>query len=402
MANQNTTYRFAKSDMTKEKFERGVYIEIYSAINAPEEIDNNITLSETVVETDHIVKQETHYNLHYSMEVGYDREEQYVVQEKKYDTTLKKDVVRNVVKTRKVTDWRPHSGSESNVSGMDAYGLRRRVNMTDIGERENDVYRRYSSGLIECGTQSVVKNFKEERLPTEEEKTMCVPLSEEEHLRYASIGANDEIFEIKLRPTFPGDQQRKFRTTKWEATDMNATVYVVDRYKLAFDCDGEKCFAGQYTTSETPTIYCSKVYKDEVIAEIDAKEQNHLENDPEYQKWIKICKYGLIGDVALFILSLVLMNSSLILGILLLVVSIAGFVLGGKLGKKMNATKDSIKSIYKEQRESHWTKLQNKKIQLLNDRFIKMGINPLTEEELKRFDLENKHILNAHYKDSQA
>lgn len=396
MANKNTTYRFAKSDMTKEKFERGVYVEIYSAIDAPEEINNNITLSEPVLETNYLVQQTTHYDLEYSMEAGYDREEQYIAQEKKYDTTLKKDVIKDVVKTRKVTDWRPHSASAGGVIGDTAYGLLHIDNWTDIGDRDKDITKKYA-GIDDFNISGVIQNVKVEREPTQEEKAKCVPLSDKQYMDYANIGANNGTFEKRLKGKLPGDKVRNF-SAKWEAVDMNATVYVVDRYKLAFDCEGEKCFARQYVTSELPAVYCSKVYKDDVIEDIDTKEKNHLENDPEYQKWYKICKYGLIGNVALLILACILMGSAVVLGIILLLVSVAGFVVGAKLGKKMKAAKDSITSVYKEQRITHWTKVQNKKIELLNARFAKMGFAPLNEEELKRFDLENKHSLNNLYR----
>ncbi len=399
MANKNTTYRFAKSDMTKEKFERGTYVEIYSAINAPEEI-NNITLSEPVVETHYLVKQTTHYDLEYSMEAGYDREEQYIVQEKKYDATLKKDVVKNVVKTRKVTDWRPHSASAGNVEGETAYGLLHIDNWTDIGDRDKNITKQYA-GFDDINASGTIQRFKEEREATEEEKAKCVPLSDKKYMDYANIGANNSVFERHLRGQLPGDKVRNF-SAKWEATNMNATVYVVDKYKLAFVCEGEKCFARQYVTSEIPEVYCSKVYKDDVIADIDEKEKNHLENDSEYQKLNKICKYAFIGDAALLILACALMGSALVLGIILLLVSIAGFIVLSKMGKKTKDLKNSIQSIYKEQRITHWTNLQNKKIELLNARFAKMGFAPLNAEELKRFDLENKHSLTSHYKKPTA
>ena len=56
---------------------------------------------------------DANYTGSYSASIGYDRKEQYIDHEKHYDYQLQREVTKEVVKERTVTDWRPISGPVS-------------------------------------------------------------------------------------------------------------------------------------------------------------------------------------------------------------------------------------------------------------------------------------------------
>jgi len=147
----------------------------------------------------------------------------------------------------------------------------------------------------------------------------------------------------------------------------------------------------QWDNEEYPRIYSAGCEKDE-----KEEEMQILNADPEFQKTAEIYKKGTLGSIGLGLLSIVLSSLSDALqipGFIGLIVAVVGFIyIYKRYGKKAQAMSDKLLGDNKEAKKSN-------KIELLNARFLKMGMEPLNEKELERFSSENDHKLTDNYFD---
>lgn len=98
--------------ITEKEFKKRVYYFLTTQSTPADVLDN--TDFENVVKHDaQFLAIDARYDGNYSASVGYDRKEQYTAQEKVYVPEIKDYVVKNVIKERTVTDWRPVSGPVS-------------------------------------------------------------------------------------------------------------------------------------------------------------------------------------------------------------------------------------------------------------------------------------------------
>lgn len=385
MSKSSCYYGIVKNKVNKEDFVRKSYIELYSAIDAPESIDE-VEFSDVFTETAQLVQQYTTYDITYTVEIGYDHEEQYIDQKEYYDHELKQYSTKQVVKNRIITDWQPYQGSAQNLRGI-AVGCFHAGDNTDIGDKDEKINEQYGNYAFDV--EKILNNTEDREATEEETKQMTAP-TERDYLDLACTSARDSHFHNMLQ--LPGDRQRRFKA-EWDATDMFACVYAVDRYKLAFDYKGQKCFIKQFSTEKLPHIYCSYEHTDNIEEEIKQAEQHQLNTDPEFQKNVKLYKYGTWGSLGLGFLSVALsqaLGGAAFIGIILAVI---GFILSYRIGKKMEAQAKTIQEEFKNKRNVHKTELQNKKITLLETRFAIMGLAPLSEEEKERFLPKNQHKL---------
>ncbi len=391
MGKQECYFGIVENEFSKELFARKSYVELYSAVDAPESVDT-IQFSDPVVETAELIRQSTYYNIDYTVEIGYDHEEQYVDEEKYYDTDLKKYLTKQVIKNRTVTAWQPYQGSAENLRGV-AVGHFSTGDSINIGDQDEKVSEQY--GHYAFDVAQVLKNMEEREATDEETKKMTTP-TEKHYREMAYTSASDSSFYGMVH--LPGDRQRGFKA-KWDAVNMFACVYAVDRYKLAFDFEGHKCFMKQFVTEEIPHIYCSYKHVDDVDQALKDAAENCLNNSEEYQNNMKKGKFLSLGSIALFFISIGLFNVIGFVALLGIIAGIVGFVSAFKFSKKVDAQAKAIREEHQTKRNNHKTEMQNKKMALLEARFATMGWAPLTDVEKARFLLENEHHLTDNFSD---
>ncbi len=365
MSKMEHIFAVAENGSSKEKFVRDSYIELYSAIDAPESIDN-VQFSDVFEETAQLVRQLTFLNFDYTIDVGYERR----------------------VGDQRVTEWHPFQSSAEGVSVF-SYGCNVDGDNIDIGDKDVNISESYSDYYFE---PSKVLAEIESRIATEEEEKEFIVPSEQDYWNGATtVIKSEHKLMAEVYGLIPGDQKRNFRVTRWEPTSMSATIFAIKRYKLAFDYEGHKCFIKQFATEERPNIYCS--YKKTDNIDVKDVEKNRLQNNPEFQKNITIYKKGSQATLAasfLFLFCSEFLGAFSILGILL---AIIGFCVFYRFGKKAKAQGEAIRTEVQNECNEQKTNLQNKKMQLLETRFANMGFEPLTEAEKERFMPKNQHKL---------
>ena len=133
------------------------------------------------------------YEANWTASFGYDRIEHYNVIEERYDSELKRNVRREVTKTKTVTDWRPHSGVASGQYAFIGYA----------GQTIND-----SSvlSLIEgCSTRSLV-DFSDEflaQIPTEPFTVLA-----DKSFSNRAKGRLNKLIDRSVKEHAQGDRQR--------------------------------------------------------------------------------------------------------------------------------------------------------------------------------------------------
>lgn len=376
----STIYQTLKSEKNKEQFVRDAYIELYSATDVPPEIDQ-VEFSEPSVEPAILIEQYSTYDVNFTMEIGYRRKEQYIEEERYYDSNLKTHRTRNVVKERTVTDWQPYQGSKNEIYGC-AYDILHDGDSIDIGDKEEAIASQYKNYPIDVA--GALKNAEHDDANLEDNE-LFRPLSEAEQLHLASVSVNDNFFYHHLVTELPGDEHRNFRTN-FKITESIAALVATERYKLAFDYEGHKCFIKQCATELLPTVYCSYEYADEKEKEITDQKKNEASTDPSFQRNAKLYKYLTLGSFGLFFLSVILSGSNTKLGVFGIIASIVLFTFTYFVfGKTMKKQGDAIEQKYEQMLKEHRNDVRNKKMQLLNERFAKMGLEPLSENEVRRF-----------------
>lgn len=381
MAEMTTSFKKSEGKLTKEEFVRKSLIELYSASDANVDIDN-IELSDVFTDTAKVVTQFTGYDINsYTVEIGYDKQEQFVEEERTYDSTLKEYVTRDVIKNRTVTNWQPYKGDSEKAIG-DSIKIIDDGDNIDLGDKDKKVSEWFSD---EVDFEKIIRKG-QFRDATKEESKHFEALTEEEHKEFAYDSAEHLATKLSL----PGDHWRNFKS-KWSIRYADATVYAIDTYKSAFDFAGKKCFVKQWDNEEYPRIYSTGCGKDE-----KEEEMQILNADPEFQKTAEIYKKGTFGSIGLGVSSIVLSSLSDALqipGFIGLIVAVVGFIfIYKRYGKKAQAMSEKLLSDNREAKTS-------KKIELLNARFLRMGMQSLTEKELERFSSENDHKLTDNYFD---
>ena len=378
---------------TRESFVRDSLIEIYSSIDAPVTIDS-IELSEVHESTYQILGQTADYEITYSSEIGYDRVEQYIDYEKQYDTELKQYITRKVVKNRTVTDWQPYNGTVTKKGG--AFKELTNTDNVDLGDMDESVSRcfagyGYEESLVTLNGNPVVDR---ERIAA----VNFVDPSDADIQRLVEYGAISP--KVEFESEMPGDKHRNLKMT-YKADNITPTVFAVNRFKAAFEFDGKTHFAKQFTTELVPQIFCSYKGKDDKLESMKSSCEEEIKNDPTYKKFDDFSTYstlGLVGGIIMVFLCMIISALPPIIAIIGVILAIVSGVMMSQFNKKREAQKKVITEKYKSMQEDYQKELQAKKQELLNARFALMGLEPLTEEEAKRFKLKNTHYLSQNYR----
>ncbi len=143
MANIIDSVVTIKETFDKDEFIRRVLIKITADPSTPVGI-STATFGEVKMHYEEALLYSAHAELSYTASVGYDREEQYIDREKRWDAEIGTYYV-NVVKWRTVTDWSPFSGhiggdttcvisNDESLSDVDYHSLLNSVNFKgDMG-----------------------------------------------------------------------------------------------------------------------------------------------------------------------------------------------------------------------------------------------------------------------------
>ncbi len=377
---------------TKESFVRDSLIEIYSSIDAPVTIDS-IEFSDVHESTYQILGQTSDYEITYSSEIGYDREEQYLEEETKYDRDLQRNITRNVVKTRTVTDWQPYNGT---VTKKGAFLNELTNNDTvDLGDFDETIACQFAGFCYDesevCFNGTPVGD--PEKLATVD---FVEPTAAD--IKYA-IDRGATKPKVEFESEMPGDRYRNLKIT-CKATNTVPTVFAVNRFKAAFDFDGKTHYARQFTTESLPGVFCSYRKNDDVLEDLKKNCDEEIKNDPIYKKNDDIATYsgiGLFVGIALVFLCMIIPAIPSMLAFFGVIAAIVSGILMSKFGKKRDAQKKLIKEKFEQLGKDHKKELQKQKAELLNARFAMMGLEPLSDLEMERFKLKNTHYLSTNY-----
>ncbi len=378
-----------EGSQTKKGFIRDSLIKIYSAIDAPVTIDS-LEISEAYESTYQLLSQITEYNLDVRAEIGYDRQEQYIAQETRYDSNLKMNVTKNVVKTRTVTDWQPYSTS----AVKEGYAATELTNndAVDLGEEDSGYNFDYDeASIIASGTAS-----------DNEEKINAIDFAE------PTVEAVDHVItygairpKVECKSEIPGDHSRNVNIS-YKATEASQCVYAVNRYKAAFTLDGKTHYTRQFVCEKSPQIFCNYYSKDDEIENIRDKCKEEIKNDPEfikYSQYNKYTTYGIIGGLAIALILGNILGVAVILGAL---IAIASYIIKSKIFKpKCDNRKKEIQAKYDSMKDIHEKEVQTQKAEKLNARLSMMGMEPLSEQEMKKF-LSSKHTLSIRGKSDHS
>lgn len=378
---------------TKDSFIRDSLIEIYSSIDAPVSIDS-IEFSDVYESTYQIMGQTADYEISYSAEIGYDRQEQYVAQKKEWDSNLGKHVMRNVIETRTVTDWQPYNGTVTKKGA--AFMELTNDDKVDLGDLDEKVCGCYGDYGYE--KSEVALNGDPAINP---EKIAAIDFVEPTSYQSDYLlekGAFGPTNEVKWE--MPGDHNRNLRMT-YKAQNIVPTVFAVKRFKSAFEFDGKTHFSKQFTTELLPQIFCSYRKKDDVLEDLKKNCDEEVKNDPVYKKNDDLGTYaglGMFAGIVLVFLCMIISAIPPMLAFFGVIIAIISGILKFKVfDRKRNERKKMITDKFDQMQKDHKKDIQKQKVELLNARFAMMDWEPLTELELERFKLKNTHSLSTNY-----
>lgn len=371
MAKENVELYRVTGWQTKESFERNAYLTLYTSSKTQEDIDT-VVLSDIAEGEVTLVRQSATFNFDYTAEIGYDRQEQYVDVEEYYDSDTKTRRKRNVIKTRTVTDWRPHSGKSTNKQ---AYAS------TVLTPPEADIPKE-KEWLYKVSDTEKVFGFAGKLGKGEPAGTVTVS----DECYWALRGECRRGAEAQVKSEVPGDHYKNFRSEDTLQSEYMTAKELVRR-RVEFKTDGGALSGSinQFAVEPQPTVYGLMETTDAVADDLAAAGEAELEAHPAYKQNKMLNGITLFGGIALVILSFIIGDYAAFLlfipGAISVVISQTIFA------KKMKQIREEVANKYRELENNHLDDLQNKKLALLEARFAKMGFAPLTDEEKARFVL---------------
>lgn len=204
---------------TKESFLRALLVKLAQNNDTPVDVVKCKfgEVQEAILEVLHC---SAHVEYDVSASIGYNREEQYIEQERYYDDDLKKWRTKNVIKTRTVTDWSPYS----------AHGCSGDAVATSINKTLEGKY----SGFFAHSVDGAIASLKPENIVEEGEAVVCSSALESAK-KYCVFIAHD----------LPGDNQRDVRYND-NVTINDISCYRLPVYFVEFIYNGVKYYAAGY------------------------------------------------------------------------------------------------------------------------------------------------------------
>ncbi len=366
---------------SKEQFLRDCYVKLYAAKDVDEEIDT-IQLSEPSVETTVEITQETTFDVSYQVKVGYHYTESGTVTDT-YEVNGEKRSYE-FERSETHTDWKDHSGTEKDVTVKYQVPLNDTEHWRFSGKEEPEVWPYWSK----LGIRSIADEARFEEAPAEvAEKLKAFAV---DHQELAEDTAKYDCFEA-IRKALPGDDYRDFQP-QWTATKMAQTVASLDSYKSTFTYREKQYSVERFVSKDY--YYGVYQYREPepkyTHEQLMAKREELLKAGGKDGKEKKVEKYITYGAVAVAAIGFVTQLHLLtVLGIAaVIVMAVRG---GKKTTKFLGDRKDmeeTAKQMLEEAADRQFAQQQEKKMELLNQRFAKMGTAPLTEEERAQFGPE--------------
>ncbi len=431
MAEINLQYKRAENGPDKEKwvneenFIRKSLINLYAAPDMGEDVDQ-VELSPVTTEDVYVLEATTTSDLEFAVEwtaswkTG--EREGYILQ-KVGDETVQVKTVQDIIETFSDSMERKREDAKYNFR-------------TYLTPRSEDIWGKIAENDIElCG-----RNYSEEldalekqNAPVWSDQQIMEVVNDKASalfVAHADEEAKNSVFnkylrrgvwmEGKSRPKY--DLKRSnFTNLKNEVKSVDANVYKNRRYMCTFEYDDYRGFMQQYSSQKRPKCFRMKgdvqekryghteysEYNRTREEKIKAELQAEIEKTPELkglsEKKQKEKKMALIALVcSLGLSSMMMVPFLMVLGFVGVVVS---FLWYNKVCKANepgnNATAQAMKDLeakiaakYPEVPEYEFEKfmaqkdkenLANRKMELLNARFAKMGYEPLSEEEKGAF-----------------
>ena len=337
--NEDDALIFTK-ERSVESFRRDALVCLASDIHIPQNIFESQFSPVKSVDTQY-AEIEITLNATFSATIGYDRVEEY----KDYDSVQHKVVT----KRRRVTDWKPFSGSKTNTNSWF-------VNISEDFDDSN----RFADFLYVYGHKDECEYLSKTDIDVE-----ILPVRQS-HIDSVVSGAKSD-FKSQCQKSLPGDTCKDF-VCSISYTVNKVQKYIVPQYILPFKYNGREWDIRCYKSATNPYIgHCPD----------GSKIITNITNDKT--------KGGAILSISLSIISILMSlivafwaksSLSLIFSVLLFVASVISFVVQKV---RQNKITNSLKEQY-----------QNKKKHDLQEYFAKHNIKPLTEDEEKKFDYWRK------------
>ena len=201
-----------KKEHSKEDFLRKVLISLAGSTDSAIDVVH-ASFGEVKESYKEVLACTANVEVDYTASIGYDRIEEYYVKEQKRDSATGRTYYEDVKKTRKVTDWHPHSGHQSGTPTKAVFN-----------------YSESSYNLLNIAIDSI-RTAKKDSIIEDGEAT--VNLSSLETAK--TNCRQDVIYSIK----FPGDHHKDERySSTEEVTDL--VCYIVPFYEVSFTYKGKK------------------------------------------------------------------------------------------------------------------------------------------------------------------
>ncbi|MBE6763320.1 MAG: hypothetical protein E7553_03055 [Ruminococcaceae bacterium] len=371
-----------KKTLTRDRFVRNTLIRLYSAGDAAEFIDD-VQITDVASSTSQFLLNYGFYDVEYSCEVGYDREEQYIAEEEYYDKQLQRHVKRPVVKHRTVTDWRPYTTCEKRIPG------------SDIRFIDNDAFHQVDNPMLFFPRSLSLEDFRKEDLVTDDAGRVTFEAPAADDLRAARSASEDMAVSFVRHNRLPGDKQRRFTKQQVTASTEHQMLVAVEHWRAAFALDGNTYYATQYANLPHPTLHCTYHKEDAVETELRQNEKEEIASDADHQKFSKIGRYCSFGFIGGLLLAVAVSGTATGLGIFLFIAAFAALGVSLFLKKKTDAIEKRVHDKYDAMRADYKQTVCNKKIELLNARLASMGQPPLSSLELEQFDPNTSRTLTG-------
>ena len=220
-------------------------------------------------------------------------------------------------------------------------------------------------------------------------------LTDDQCVSIAYEAKNDYTMRRELRDTFPGDTYRNLRYD-CQLKDIVPEVYVLKRYKMAFECPEAKGFILQTEHGSDPVVRSNFHDTDNTVNELEEAKKKQIDSDPLIQE-----KKQMLGKKELYtyLPSAAVALLGLAFNFLLLLLGIAGVVatylyFRNTVHKPMDERKAQISAEYDAKIKAYKQSGIQSRIDSLNARLAEMGQPELTKKELRWFtDKDLEHTL---------
>lgn len=440
MAEIKLTYKRAENGPDQEKwvneenFIRKSLINLYSAPDTGEDVDQ-VELSPVTTEDVYVLKATTTSDLEFAVEwmaswkTG--EREGYIIDDSTYPPTKLK-TVQDIIETFSDSMEREREDAKYEFA-------------TYLSPEAEGVWGKVVERAIElCGHKYAeeLDALEKQNAPTWNDQQIMELVEDEASA--LKVAHNDKEVKEKVfnkylseygtwmdkkHPPLYDLKGSKFTHLKNDVKSVDGTVYKSRRYMCTFEYDDYRGFMQQYSGQKKPKCFRMEgdeqtkrygytefsEYKRTREEKIKAEVQAQIEKNPELkalsEKKQKQKKMALIAMAGSF--ALTMLPATMIFGVAGIVASILWYSKVSKANEPQhNKNAELMKEIeakaaakYPEMSEHHFKErmrirdleeLMNRKMELLDARFAKMGYEPLTEEEKEAFTFQ---VFMAEYED---